>query len=55
MIATHNAFRGGRVLAQGNDGDEGMDRFNRSMAAEPRLSSTIIATGDGMAVGIKLR
>ena len=43
------------MLRTGEDGDEGMDRFNRSMAAEPRLSSTIIAVGDGMAVGIKLR
>ena len=55
VIATHNAFRGGRVLAQGSEGDEGMHRFNRSLATEARLSSTIIAIGDGIAVGIKLR
>lgn len=52
VIASHNAFRGGRVLT---GDDDGMDRFNRALAAEPRLSSTIIAVGDGMAVGIKRR
>lgn len=55
VIASHNAFRGGRVLAPASEDDGGMDRFNRALANEPRLSSTIIAIGDGMAVGIKLR
>ncbi len=55
VIASHNAFRGGRVLAPESADDGGMDSFNRALAAEPRLSSTIIAVGDGMAVGIKLR
>lgn len=54
VIASHNAFRGGRVLAPEASDDGGMDQFNRALAAEPRLSSTIIAIGDGMSVGIKL-
>ena len=55
IIAAHNAFRGGRVLAAEADDDGAMDAFNRSLAAEPRLSSTILSIGDGMAVGLKLR
>jgi len=55
VIAAHNAFRGGRVLSPEAEEERGMDAFNRSLAAEPRLSSTIIAIGDGMAVGLKLR
>ncbi len=55
VIAAHNAFRGGRVLAPESEEDGGMDRFNRALAAEPRLSSTLIAVGDGMAVGVRLR
>ena len=55
VIASHNAFRGGRVLAPESADDGGMDQFNRALAAEPRLSSTLFAIGDGMAVGIKLR
>ena len=55
VIASHNAFRGGRVLAPETADDGGMDQFNRALAAEARLSSTIFSIGDGMAVGIKLR
>ena len=55
VIASHNAFRGGKVLAPETADDGGMDQFNRALAAEPRLTSTIFAIGDGMAVGIKLR
>ena len=55
VIASHNAFRGGRVLAPETADDGGMDQFNRALAAEARLSSTLFAIGDGMAVGIKLR
>jgi caffeoyl-CoA O-methyltransferase len=53
MVAAHNAFRNGRVLAPESDDDRAMDTFNRALAAEPRLESFILAIGDGMAVGVK--
>lgn len=53
MVAAHNAFRGGGVINPGNDDDRGMHHFNRSIAEDKRLFSTILAIGDGMAVGIK--
>ncbi len=53
IVAAHNAFRGGAVLAPKNDDDRGMDSFNRALAEHPQLESTILAIGDGMAVGIK--
>jgi caffeoyl-CoA O-methyltransferase len=55
LVAAHNAFRHGKVLAPESDDDVKMDEFNRALAAEPRLESTIIGVGDGMAVGIKKR
>jgi caffeoyl-CoA O-methyltransferase len=53
MVAAHNAFRNGRVLAPESEDDRAMDTFNRALAAEPRLESFILAIGDGMAVGVK--
>ncbi|MBC7813176.1 MAG: O-methyltransferase [Burkholderiales bacterium] len=53
MVAAHNAFRAGKILAPENEDDRLIDQFNRQIAAEPRLFSTIIGVGDGMAVGIK--
>lgn len=53
IVAAHNAFRGGRVVAPTSDDDRAMDDFNRTMAAHPQLESTILSIGDGMAVGIK--
>ena len=55
LVAAHNAFRSGKVLNAQSDDDRAMDAFNRALAAEPTLDSTILATGDGMAVGIKRR
>jgi caffeoyl-CoA O-methyltransferase len=54
MVAAHNAFANGRVTAEGDDFARDMHTFNQLMAREPRLSSTIIAVGDGMAAGIKM-
>jgi caffeoyl-CoA O-methyltransferase len=54
MVAAHNAFRHGAVLAPQTDSDHAMHAFNRSLAQHPRLLATIIGVGDGMAVGIKL-
>jgi caffeoyl-CoA O-methyltransferase len=53
MVAAHNAFRSGRVLAPESEDDRAMDAFNRALAAESRLESFILAIGDGMAVGVK--
>jgi caffeoyl-CoA O-methyltransferase len=53
MVTAHNAFRGGAVINPSNDDDRGMHNFNRSIAEDPRLFSTLLAIGDGMAAGIK--
>lgn len=54
MVTAHNAFAGGRVVREGDDYAREMHTFNQLMAREPRLSSTIIAVGDGMAAGIRI-
>ncbi len=53
MVAAHNAFRHGQVLAPESQDDRAMHKFNQMLAADKRLESTILAIGDGMAVGIK--
>jgi len=53
MVTAHNAFREGRIVDIQSDEDRAMDAFNRSLASDLRLESTIISVGDGLAVGIK--
>ncbi len=53
MVAAHNAFRQGGVLTPENDDDRTIRVFNTTLANDMRLESTILAIGDGMAVGIK--
>lgn len=53
IIAAHNALRHGGVVSLQNDGDRLMDQFNRALAADKRLFSTLFTFGDGMALGIK--
>jgi predicted O-methyltransferase YrrM len=53
MLAAHNAFRHGAIINPQSEDDRAMDAFNRSLAANPQLESTIISVGDGMAVAIK--
>jgi caffeoyl-CoA O-methyltransferase len=53
VVAAHNAFRHGSVVQPQTDEDRLVDGFNRSLANDPRLDSTIFALGDGMAVAIK--
>jgi caffeoyl-CoA O-methyltransferase len=53
IVAAHNAIWGGNVLAPNNDHDRAVDAFNRALAADARLEATIIAAGDGLAVGIR--
>lgn len=55
IVAAHNAFRNGHVIAPENDDDKAMHQFNQALAKNDRLDSTIIAMGDGLAVGIKKR
>lgn len=55
LIIAHNAFWGGRVLQESAPDDAGirtMQEFNRRFASEPRLRSTILFGGDGIAVGL---
>lgn len=53
MVAAHNAFREGRIVNPTSEEDRAMDAFNRALASQPTLDSTIIGVGDGMAIGIK--
>lgn len=53
VVAAHNAFRGGSILAPESDDDHAMLAFNRAIAEHPQLDGMILAIGDGMAVGIK--
>lgn len=56
VVAAHNAFRHGAVLADGpGDGPaEVMRAFNRRWATEPRLLGTIYPAGDGLLIGVVL-
>jgi predicted O-methyltransferase YrrM len=55
VIAIHNAFRKGSVagLVQPDEWTETMIAFNRRVAAEPRIFSTIFPAGDGTIVAVK--
>jgi predicted O-methyltransferase YrrM len=55
IIAAHNAFRSGAVADPANNEalTELMRGFNRRVAGEPRLISTIFPAGDGIVVGVK--
>ena len=53
MLAAHNAFRHGAIIAPQSDDDRATQVFNQTLAADPRFFSTIIGVGDGMAVGIR--
>ena len=53
LIAAHNALRHGKIVAPDNDLDRAMVEFNKRIAEDSRLSSFILAVGDGMAVSIK--
>jgi caffeoyl-CoA O-methyltransferase len=53
VVAAHNAFRNGGIIQPKSDDDHAMQRFNKALAEETRLDSTVLAVGDGMAVGIK--
>jgi predicted O-methyltransferase YrrM len=56
LIAAHNAFRKGSVvgLADKDQYTEIMQAFNRRVAGDARLLSTIYPAGDGMLVAVKI-
>lgn len=54
MVTAHNAFGGGRVAEPDGEYAREMRTFNQMLADDPRLSSTILSVGDGMAAGIKV-
>ena len=55
IIAAHNAFRHGAILDPGDRAaaTEAVRVFNRRVAAESRVISTIFPGGDGMLVAVK--
>lgn len=55
VIAAHNAFRGGSILDEAADDDtNAMREFNKRVAAEPTVISTIFPAGDGTLVAVKI-
>jgi predicted O-methyltransferase YrrM len=53
LIAGHNAFRRGELISQQPDEKViGTRQMLETMATHPRLFSTIIPVGDGLAVAI---
>jgi predicted O-methyltransferase YrrM len=56
VIAAHNAFRGGSLLDEQDQGDDvvHMRRFNARFAGEPRLLATLYPAGDGTLVGVRV-
>ena len=56
IIAAHNAFRRGSVAGLGKDdaNSELMRQFNRQVANESRLISTIFPAGDGTLISVKI-
>lgn len=53
MVAAHNAFRSGRVLAPENDDDRFVVDFNAALAKDSRFEAFVFAIGDGLAVGVR--
>jgi predicted O-methyltransferase YrrM len=54
LVVADNALWGGRVLDRSADdpGTRGVREFNRRLAAHPRLTSIVVPTGDGVAIGV---
>lgn len=54
MVVADNALWGGRVLdtSVNDPATLGLREFNHRMATDPRLTSTVIPMGDGVAVGL---
>lgn len=54
VVVAHNAFRGGRVLDEDDDAGAEIRRFNRLVANDERVLSTIFPAGDGMIIATKI-
>ena len=56
VIAAHNAFRGGSVAGTREDDahSETMREFNRHVAEQKRLISTVYPAGDGTLISVKI-
>lgn len=56
VIAAHNAFRSGRVLEADStdESTQAIKSFNRRIAAEPHVMSTIYPAGDGTLIAVKV-
>jgi len=55
LVAAHNAFQYGAVLAPSAGSDSGtMDAFNRKVADDPRLMGTIYPGGDGTLLAVRV-
>lgn len=54
-VMAHNAFFGGGIFDPQTTDDHAMMQFNQTLAKHPKLESTIIGVGDGLAVGVKVR
>jgi predicted O-methyltransferase YrrM len=54
MIAGDNALAWGRIADDPTDDPDvrGMQAFNRAMAENPRITSSIVPVGDGMCIGV---
>ena len=53
LVAAHNAFRSGRVIAPENEDDRFVQDFNAALAKDTRFEAFVIAVGDGFAVGVR--
>jgi caffeoyl-CoA O-methyltransferase len=53
LVAAHNAFRSGRVLAPDNEDDRFVQAFNADLAKDHRFEAFVVAVGDGLAVGVR--
>jgi predicted O-methyltransferase YrrM len=55
IIAAHNAFRKGTVVGIGDDDEhsELMRQFNKQVAEDSRVNSTIFPSGDGTLISVK--
>ncbi|MFL5582807.1 MAG: O-methyltransferase [Gemmatimonadaceae bacterium] len=54
LVVADNALWGGRVIDRSVDDarTRAVREFNRKLAAHPRLTSVVVPTGDGMAIGV---
>lgn len=53
LVAAHNAYRHGRVLAPQSETDHIVRRFLEMLANDDRFDGLVLPMGDGMAVGLR--